>query len=245
MVNPPPALSIDGLSVAYDARPVLWDASLAVQAGVMMGIVGPNGAGKSTLLRAALGILPTLAGEVRTFGKRLKPGMTQVGYVPQRSAVDWDFPTTVFDLVQMGTYGRLGWLRRPGPKQREETLAALKMVEMDGLADRQISELSGGQQQRIFLARAFVQDAPILFMDEPFAGVDATTEKAIVTLLQQLRSRGKTLLVVHHDLTTVRDYFDQVTLLNRRVIASGIVGDTFTRENIERTYGGSIAAGVL
>ncbi len=235
-----PALTIEGMTVAYDAHPVLWNVHLSLPRGVIMGIVGPNGAGKSTLLKAALGMIPSLSGRTQVFGKMVSADPSQVGYVPQRSSVDWDFPTTVFDLVMMGTYGRLGWFRRPGAKQKAEARAALEMVEMESQADRQIGELSGGQQQRVFLARAFVQNAPLYFMDEPFAGVDATTERALVTLLHALRDRGKTLLVVHHDLTTVDEYFDEVTLLNRHVIATGPVADVFTRQNLETAYGGPI-----
>ncbi len=234
------ALSLHGLTVAYDHKPVLWDVDLQVPTGVLMGVVGPNGAGKSTLLKAVLGILTPLAGSVQVFGQPHSMQRKQVGYVPQRSSVDWDFPTTVLDLVMMGTYGRLGWLRRPRAAERDAACHALKRVGMADLADRQIGELSGGQQQRAFLARAFVQDAPLLLMDEPFAGVDATTEQTLVDLMHELREQGKTLVVVHHDLTTVAEYFDQVTLLNRRVIGSGSVSTTFSAELLEQTYGGSL-----
>ena len=239
------ALSVTGLSVAYDAQPVLWNASLDVAPGTLMAIVGPNGAGKSTLLKGLLGAIPCLAGRVRVFGqdpapKRRASGRRSIAYVPQRSTVDWDFPATVLDVVLMGTYGRLGWLRRPKAREREAAMEALRMVEMDGLKGRQIAELSGGQQQRVFLARALVQDASLYLMDEPFAGVDAVTERAIVSLLQRLRNEGKTIVVVHHDLGTVADYFDEVTLLDREVIASGTVDDVFTRELVEKTYGGRV-----
>lgn len=234
------ALNIRGMTVAYDARPVLWNVDLAVASGLITGIVGPNGAGKSTLLKAALGIIPKLSGQVEVLGEPLRPNRSRIGYVPQRTSVDWDFPTSVFDLVLMGTYGRLGWLRRPGRKEKEATRRALQMVEMEEFANRQIGELSGGQQQRVFLARAFVQDVPLYFMDEPFAGVDATTEKAIVKLLHKFRNLGKTLIVVHHDLSTVFEYFDEVVLLNGRVIAAGQVSEVFTNANLETTYGGQI-----
>ena len=240
MITGAPAIRLQGLTVAYDARPVLWNIDLDVPQGSMTGVIGPNGAGKSTLLKAALGFLPSLAGQVRVLGGSSKSDRSLIGYVPQRTSVDWDFPTTVFDLVLMGTYGRLGWFRRPGASERRDAAAALDMVEMSEFANKQIGELSGGQQQRAFLARAFVQDAPIYFMDEPFAGVDATTERAIVTLLHELRSQGKTLLVVHHDLTTVPEYFDRVAVLNQRLISTGSVDEAFTAEYLERAYGGPI-----
>ncbi len=236
----PLALSVEGLTVAYDGEPVLWDVHLDLPCGQVMGVVGPNGAGKSTLLQTALGLLAPLAGRVLVHGEPLARRRDRVAYVPQRNSVDWDFPTTVLDVVLMGTYGRLGWFRRPGRKERAEALAALEMVEMVPLADRQISELSGGQQQRVFLARAFVQHADLLLMDEPFGGVDAKTERAIVSLLHDLRDRGKTLLIVHHDLATVPEYFDSVTLLNREVIACGPVGEAFCDATIEATYGGPV-----
>jgi len=234
------ALSLDGLTVAYDAEPVVWDVRVTVHSGRVTGMVGPNGAGKTTILQAALGLQPALAGRVQFFGRPLAAVRDQVGFVPQRRSVDWDFPTTVLDVVMMGTYGRLGWFRRPGRKQRDEAMEALEFVEMADFAGQQISALSGGQQQRVFLARAFVQRCELLLMDEPFAGVDAKTERTIVRLLRQWASEGKAILAVHHDLATVPEYFDDVLLLNRRLIAAGPVGEVFTRENIERTYGGAV-----
>lgn len=236
----PPALRIEGLTVAYDAQPVLWNVDVDLPAGCVMAIVGPNGAGKSTLLLAALGLMQPLAGRVQVFGQPMEASRHRVAYVPQRRSVDWDFPASVLDVVLMGTYGRLGWFRRPGKREREDALAALAYVEMDALANRQISELSGGQQQRVFLARAFVQQADLLLMDEPFAGVDAKTERAIVRLLHGFRDEGKTLLVVHHDLSTVREYFDRVALLNRELIACGTIADVFRDDEIQRTYGGAV-----
>ena len=237
MPSQTPAIDIRGLTVAYNATPVLWNIDLEIPQGVLMGVVGPNGAGKSTLLKAVLQLVPKLTGEINVLGKPYSVDRKQIGYVPQRSSIDWDFPTTVFDLVLMGTYGRLGWFRRPGKKEKLEARAALDKVEIGDLADRQISELSGGQQQRAFLARAFVQDAPIYFLDEPFAGVDAMTESAIISLLKELRDEGKTIIVVHHDLTTVREYLDQVTLINREVISTGSVADAFDQTSIETAYG--------
>ncbi len=231
------AVEVTDLTVAYREKPVLWDIDLTVPPGVLMAIVGPNGAGKTTLLKAILGLIRPVAGQVLIHGKPYAKQRRLIGYVPQRGTVDWDFPTTVLDVVLMGTYGSLGWFRRPGKKEYAAARGALAKVGMTEFADRQISQLSGGQQQRVFLARALVQDAAVYFMDEPFQGVDATTEKAIVALLQELRKSGRTVLVVHHDLSTVRDYFDWVALLNVRKIASGPVADVFTEENLRLTYG--------
>jgi manganese/zinc/iron transport system ATP- binding protein len=203
-----------------------------------MAIVGPNGAGKTTLIRAVLGLLKPAAGSVRVFGRPYDEQRQLVAYVPQRGSVDWDFPTDVLDVVTMGRYGSLGWLRRPGRRDREAALMALDQVGLLHLAGRQIGQLSGGQQQRVFLARALVQDAQVYLMDEPFQGVDATSERAIVTLLQELRSQGRTVVAVHHDLQTVAEYFDAVTLLNVRRVASGPVAEVFTEENLRATYGG-------
>jgi manganese/zinc/iron transport system ATP- binding protein len=236
-----PAVEVEDLTVAYRDRPVLWDLDLQVPSGVLMAIVGPNGAGKTTLLKACLGLVRPLAGQVRIFGQPYTQQRKLVAYVPQRGSVDWDFPTTVLDVVLMGTYGALGWLRRPGKAERERAWSALAKVSMTDYARRQIRQLSGGQQQRVFLARALVQDAPIYFMDEPFQGVDATTERAIVALLQELRREGRTVLVVHHDLETVPAYFDQVTILNVRKIASGPVGEAFTEANLREAYGSRLA----
>lgn len=232
-----PAIEVHDLTVAYREKPVLWDIDLTVPAGVLMAIVGPNGAGKTTLIKAILGLIRPVAGEVLVNGKPYSPRSQTVAYVPQRGSVDWDFPTTVQDVVTMGTYGRLGWFRRPGSNERNAAMDALGRVGMAEFASRQISQLSGGQQQRTFLARALVQDAPVYLMDEPFQGVDAVTEKAIVEILRELRSRGRTVLVVHHDLQTVAEYFDWVTLLNVRRIASGPVPEVFTPDNLRATYG--------
>ncbi|GAB4519237.1 MAG: metal ABC transporter ATP-binding protein [Anaerolineae bacterium] len=243
--NPYPpmiALSVDDLTVAYNSKPAIWDIDLDVPEGVLMAIVGPNGAGKSTFIKAVLNLIPRAAGTARFYGKPYEQARALVGYVPQRGSVDWDFPTSVIDVVTMGLYGKLGWFRRPGRKEHELALHALDQVGMADFAGRQISQLSGGQQQRTFLARALVQDAQIYFMDEPFAAVDAVTERAIVAILRELRARGKTVLVVHHDLQTVEDYFDWVALLNVEIIASGPVKDIFTPENLRKTYGGRVTA---
>lgn len=237
----PSALSVDDLTVAYNSKPALWDVDLEVPEGVLMAIVGPNGAGKSTFIKAVLNLIPRSAGTARFYGKPYQQARSLVGYVPQRGSVDWDFPTSVIDVVTMGIYGKLGWFRRPGRKERDLALRALNQVGMADFANRQISQLSGGQQQRTFLARALVQDAQIYFMDEPFAAVDAVTERAIVAILRTLRERGKTVLVVHHDLQTVEDYFDWVTLLNVEVIASGPTNEVFTQKTLQKTYGGRVS----
>ena len=236
------ALTIDDLTVAYDQKPAIWDIDLNVPQGALMAIVGPNGAGKSTLIKAALNLIPRAAGTALFHGLPYEAARHQVAYVPQRGSVDWDFPTSVLDVVTMGLYGKLGWLRRPGRRERRAAMAALEQVELADYAGRQISQLSGGQQQRTFLARALVQDAQIYFMDEPFAAVDAVTEEAIVNILRALNKRGRTVLVVHHDLQTVAEYFDWVTLLNVEVIASGPTCEVFTLDNLQRTYGGRVAS---
>ena len=237
---PDAPLSIHDMTVAYHLKPVLWDIDFDAPAGQLIAIVGPNGAGKSTLIKAALEIVPVVSGRVLIFGQPYHDARDRVGYVPQRESVDWDFPVSVLDVVCMGRYGKLGWFRRVGKKDRELALDALRQVDMDAYAGRQISQLSGGQQQRVFLARALVQDADIYFMDEPFAGVDAATEEAILTVLQNLRDGGKTILVVHHDLQTVKQYFDHVLLLNMRIVAAGPVSTTFTSGNLQKTYGGRL-----
>lgn len=231
------ALRVEDLTVAYNSRPALWDIDLSVPEGVLMAIVGPNGAGKSTLIKSTLDLIPRAAGSVRFFGQSYQQGRDRIGYVPQRGSVDWDFPTSVLDVAMMGLYGKMGWFRRPGKDERDRTMAALEQVQIADLADRQISQLSGGQQQRTFLARALVQDADIYFMDEPFAAVDAVTERAIVNVLRELRDRNKTVIVVHHDLQTVTEYFDYVALLNVEMIAAGPVEHVYNDANLRRTYG--------
>lgn len=234
-------LKITDLTVAYQKKPVLRDVTFEVPEGKLVGIVGPNGAGKSTLIKAALGLIPSVAGEVEIYGKSYKQQRKLVGYVPQRESVDWDFPTNALDVVMMGRYGHLGWFKRPGTKEKKLAMESLDKVGMADYADRQISQLSGGQQQRIFLARALVQDASLYFMDEPFVGVDAATEKAIITLLNELKKQGKTVLVVHHDLSTVKEYFDWVMLMNVKLLAIGPTEQIFTRERLNETYGGRLA----
>ncbi|MBI4926867.1 MAG: metal ABC transporter ATP-binding protein [Anaerolineae bacterium] len=235
------AIQVSDLTVAYQDKPVLWDIDLDVPTGVLMALVGPNGAGKTTLLRSILGLIRPTAGQVLVFGKPYREQLRRVAYVPQRSSVDWDFPTSVLDVVGMGTYGQLGWLRRPGAKEHARSLEALERMGMADFAGRQINQLSGGQQQRVFLARALVQQADIYLMDEPLQGVDAVTERAIIDLLRGLRAQGKTVLVVHHDLQTVPEYFDWSALLNVRRIASGPVAEVFSEANLRRAYGGRLA----
>jgi manganese/zinc/iron transport system ATP- binding protein len=236
------ALDIQGCTVAYHDTPVLWDVSLTVPRGTITGVLGPNGAGKTTLLKAVLGLVPVASGRIQVFGDTYAAQQDRVGYVPQRGSVDWDFPTNALDVVLMGLYGQLGWFRRPGTHENEQARQALRDVGMLDYADRQISQLSGGQQQRVFLARALVQDADLYLMDEPLQGVDATTERIIMQLLHDLRDAGKAVVVVHHDLHTVADYFDRVLLLNKHAVASGPVASVFTDANVRATYGTEMRA---
>ena len=223
----PVPLEIHDLTVAYHKRPVLWGVDVEVPAGQLVGVIGPNGAGKSTLIKAAMGLLPVSSGWVKVFGRPVKDNLRRVGYVPQRESVDWDFPVSVMDVVLMGRYGHLGLFKRPRKEDREVARECLEKVKMLPYADRQISNLSGGQQQRVFLARALAQESDLYFMDEPFAGVDAATEAAIVTIVQELNDQGKTLLVVHHDLPTAKTYFDSLLLLYMRVVAFGPSEEVF------------------
>ncbi|MBT2290788.1 ABC transporter ATP-binding protein [Paenibacillus albidus] len=233
-------LAVTDLSASYRKNNVLEDVSFELPQGSLTGIVGPNGAGKSTLLKTMLELHPKLSGTVTFAGGPLSKMRRKIGYVPQRGSVDWDFPTDALDVVLMGLYGAVGWLKRPKAGHRQQALQALAQMGMADYADRQISQLSGGQQQRVFLARALVQDAELYFMDEPLAGVDAATEQAIMTTLRELKGRGKTVMVVHHDLQTVEDYFDHVLLLNRRVMNYGETAEIFTKDNVYRTYGAGL-----
>ena len=236
----PTPLEIHDLTVAYHKRPVLWGIDLEVPKGQLVGIIGPNGAGKSTLIKAAMGQLPLNSGWVKVFGEPVKKNLKRIGYVPQRESVDWDFPVSVMDVVLMGRYGHLGLLRRLKKADREIARECLEKVKMLPYANRQISNLSGGQQQRVFLARALAQESDIYFMDEPFSGVDAATETAIVAILQELKEKGKTLLVVHHDLPTAKQYFDSLLLLNMRVVAYGPTESVFKYDLLQSTYGGRL-----
>jgi manganese/zinc/iron transport system ATP- binding protein len=234
-------LEVKGITAAYRDKPVLWDVSFRAPEGQLIAIVGPNGAGKTTLLKVIIGLMEPAAGRVAIYGRPFSKARQWVGYVPQRGSVDWDFPTNALDVVQMGLYGKLGWFRRPGRHEREIALDCLEKVDMADFAARQISQLSGGQQQRVFLARALAQDARLYLTDEPFAGVDYKTEQAIVALLRELRAAGRTVVVVHHDLGTVGDYFDRVVLLNKSLVAEGPVEEAFTPENVAAAYGGAVA----
>jgi manganese/zinc/iron transport system ATP- binding protein len=233
-------LEVHDLTVAYHKKPVLYGIDLAVPAGKLIGIVGPNGAGKSTFIKAVMGLLPLSSGWVKIYGKSYRENCRRVGYVPQRESVDWDFPVNVMDVVLMGRYGRLRLGQRPGAHDREVARECLEKVHMLPYAKRQIGNLSGGQQQRVFLARALAQESDLYLMDEPFVGVDAATEAAIVTLLRELKERGKTVLVVHHDLSSAKDYFDMLMLLNMRLVAFGPTAEVFTPEKLQTTYGGRL-----
>lgn len=236
----PLPLRIDDLTVAYDRKPVLWDVGLEVPRGSLVGVVGPNGAGKSTMLKAIMNLIPRASGQIEVFGQPYRKSRRRVGYVPQRESVDWDFPINALDVVTMGLYSEVGWCLPVRKKHRAKAMDALAHVGVADLAFRQISQLSGGQQQRTFLARALVQEADLYLMDEPFAAVDASTEQAIVKLLRDMKNKGKTAVVIHHDLQTVPEYFDYVVLLNMRVVAHGPVETTFTPENLQKTYGGRL-----
>jgi len=238
---PVPALTVQHLSVAYNEAPVLWDVSWATPAHGLVAIVGPNGAGKSTLLKAALGLVPRLSGEVRIFGRPLPEVRRRIGYLPQRASVDWDFPATALQVAAMGRYPRAGWFMPLPRREREAARAMLSEVGMADFADRQIGQLSGGQQQRVFLARALALEADLYLMDEPFAGVDAATERAIVDVLARLGAEGRTVVAVHHDLATAPQYFSDVLLLNVRVAAAGPMATTFTPDNLARAYGGRLS----
>ena len=235
-------LSIRGMTVSYGRKHVVYDVDFAAPTGRMIAIIGPNGAGKSTLLKAALGIVPRISGQVSVFGHPLTETRHRIAYVPQRAGVDWDFPATVLDVVVMGLYRQIGLLRFAGRREKAQALGCLEQVGMAAFAERQIGQLSGGQQQRVFLARALAQSADLLVLDEPFAGVDAATERAIVRVLRDLNAAGKTIVCVHHDLATVTDYFDYVLLMNVRKVAEGVVTEAFTAANLQETYGGRLSA---
>ena len=213
-------IHVEDLTMAYRETPVLWDIDLDVPAYVRCAVVGPNGAGKSTLLKGILGLLKPVSGAVRLWGKPLAAVHKQIAYVPQRGSVHWDFPTTVFDVVLMGRYAHLGLIKHPGKEDRALAMDALDKMKMADFADRQISELSGGQKQRVFIARALAQDAQLYIMDEPLAGVDETTERIIMDKFMDLQREKRTVIAVHHDLSTLDAYFDYLVVLNRTVKAS-------------------------
>lgn len=233
-------LDVHDLSVSYDKKTALWGVDFQLPKGVLTGIIGPNGAGKSTLIKAIMGLIPLRSGEVKIFNEPIKNIRHRVSYVPQRESVDWDFPTTVEDVVLMGRYAKLGVFEKIKLADREAANDALQKTGLIDLKNRQISELSGGQQQRVFLARALAQDADIYFMDEPFAGVDMATEKSIIEILKSMKAKGKTVLVVHHDLASVSDYFDWLILINMRLLACGPTNEVFTKEKLDEMYGGRL-----
>ena len=224
------------LTVNYEDHPVLFDVSFTIPRGKLVGMIGPNGAGKSTLIKAATGLVKASSGEIKFFGESFKKMRKKIAYVPQRSSVDWDFPITAEELVMMGKYGTLGLFKRPSKEDRLELMRTLETLGMLPFRKRQISKLSGGQQQRLFIARALMQNPELFLLDEPFAGVDLCTERLLIEVLKDLARQGKTLLVVHHDLCSVREYFDHIVLLNTSLVASGEVQQVFTEENISRTY---------
>lgn len=231
-------VQVEDLTMAYHDKPVLWDNDVDIIKNSRTAIIGPNGAGKSTLLKGILGLNKKLSGEVLVMGQEVKKVQDKIAYIPQASSVNWDFPTTVLDVVVMGRYVHLGWIKRPKKSDIEKAEEALKRIGMYEFKDRQISQLSGGQRQRVFIARAIAQDAEIYFMDEPLAGVDKKTEKIIMDFLKESQRNGKTSVVVHHDLTTLPEYFDHVVILNKRIVAQGPVETTFTEENLEKAFGG-------
>jgi manganese/zinc/iron transport system ATP- binding protein len=235
-----PPIEVHNLTVSYKHAPVLWNIDFKVRSGVGTAIVGPNGAGKSTLLKTILGLIKPTKGYIKIFGEELKSKKMLLAYVPQRNEIDWDFPITVFEVVLMGRFGRFSLLRRPGRVDKEIAKDSLEKVGMSAFASRQISQLSGGQQQRVFIARALAQQASIYLLDEPFAGVDAVTEETLAALFDKLKKEGKTLISVHHDLNTVHEYFEDLLLVNLRLVAAGSVHEVFTQDNLNKTYGGRL-----
>ncbi|MEM6813356.1 MAG: ABC transporter ATP-binding protein [Bacteroidota bacterium] len=234
------ALEIHDLTVSYDRKPVLWDIDLTLPRGKLFGIIGPNGAGKSSLIKAVMGLVPNSSGYIQLFNHNLEDVRSRVSYVPQRESVDWDFPASVLDVVLMGRYGKLGLFRKPRKADKEVAIDCLRKVGMEAYTQRQISQLSGGQQQRVFLARSLAQQADIYFMDEPFSGVDAATEKIMISILREMTEKGSTVIVVHHDLQSVNEYFDWVILLNMRLVAYGATEEVFNQELLQETYGGKL-----
>lgn len=231
-------VSIKELTIGYtNSKIVLEKVSFSLPPHKIIGIIGPNGAGKSTLLKAAMGLIPCQTGEIKLFGEPIHKVRRRISYVPQKESVDWDFPASVFDIALLGRYNRLGFFERPNKRDKAIAMQCLEELGMAHLAKRQIGELSGGQQQRVFLARALAQDAELYFMDEPFTGIDVTTEKIVITLLKNMVAAGKTIVIVHHDLGSVHSYFDWLVLLNHTLIASGDTKEVFTAGLLEKTYG--------
>jgi manganese/zinc/iron transport system ATP- binding protein len=237
----PAPLDIKGLSVAYDGRFAIEAVAWRPPNAGLVAIVGPNGAGKSTLLKAILGLVPVADGTVAVFGRPVDKAREHLAYVPQRAAVDWDFPATALDVVLQGMIRSVGWLRPFGRRHRARASALLDEVGMADFADRQIGALSGGQQQRVFLARGLAREAAILLFDEPLSGVDAASERIILDVFDTVKAQGRLIICVHHDLGTVADRFDHVLILNRRVIAAGPVEEAFTPAALARAYGVPLA----
>lgn len=236
-----PVLEVHDLTISYSSKPALWGVDFSLPEGSITGVIGPNGSGKSTLLKAVMGLVPLTSGYVKIFGKPLDEIRSRVSYVPQRESVDWDFPVSVLDVVLMGRYVKVGMLRNIRKEDRHIAMECLEKVGMSDFTKRQISQLSGGQQQRVFIARALAQEADFYLMDEPFAGVDAATEEAIITLLREMASANKSVVVVHHDLDSVPEYFDSLVMLNMRLVAAGSIKDVFTPELLRKTYGTKLA----
>lgn len=233
-------IEVHDLTVSYDRKPVLWNIDFELPKGKLIGIIGPNGAGKSTLLKTIMGLIQPNSGFVKTWGEKVESCKKRIAYVPQRESVDWDFPASVLDIAVMGRYPHKGIFKRINNQDKELAFESLKKVGMQEFSRRQISQLSGGQQQRTFLARALTQDADLYLLDEPFAGVDISTEKEIISILKALKEQGKTIVVVHHDLKTVQEYFDHLVLINTALVGSGSTEEMFTEEKINNTYQGKV-----
>lgn len=234
----PSLIHVEDLTMTYLEKPVLWDIDLDIPENTRCAIVGPNGAGKSTLLKGILALHKPTAGTIRIWGQTLPEVRQRIAYVPQIGSANWDFPTTVLDIVQMGQYGHLGWIWRPGKREREIAEAALAEMKLSDFANRQIAQLSGGQRQRVFLARAIAQNADLYIMDEPLTGVDETTEHIIMEKFLDFQRQGKTVIAVHHDLSTLENYFDYLIVLNRTLKAIGPMAQTLTEANLASAYRG-------
>ncbi|HAR20878.1 MAG TPA: manganese ABC transporter ATP-binding protein [Cytophagales bacterium] len=232
-----PIVEVHDLTVSYHNKPVLWDIDFSLPAGVLAGIIGPNGAGKSTLIKTIMGLIKPSSGYTNMFGQDLEKVRKRVSYVPQRETVDWDFPASVFDVVLMGRYAKAGLFKSMSRSDKEVAMESIRKVGLEAMSNRQISQLSGGQQQRVFIARALAQDADLYFMDEPFAGVDMATEADIIKILKEMKDKGKTVVVVHHDLQSAIDYFDWMVMLNMRLVASGPTSQVFNQATLQETYG--------
>ncbi len=229
-------IKIKDLIVAYDEKPAIWHLNMTLQENSVTAIVGPNGAGKSTLIKSIMQLIKPVSGEIHINGSKSKKALKNIAYVPQKGEVNWEFPTTVLDVVLMGRYVHKGWVKRPDKEDHKIAMSALREMKMEAFRNRQISELSGGQRQRVFLARAICQDADIYIMDEPLQGIDITTEKLIIKTIKSLQEQGKTFLVVHHNLDTVKEYFDHVVIMNKTIVASGKISEVWTSENIDKAY---------